>query len=330
MIEWQLYNNWNSVKDIWPVLLRQSATSTFFQELTIQQSWWESAGKPELFLVMVSESGVPIALFPFVKQNDILQFLGDQDVSDYLDVLVKPGSEPAAFEGLGQCLTNHPEIKKLELLSLPEQSSTFAALNALATKQHWNYQQTQQDVCPIIELPSTWDEYLVQLGKKQRHEVKRKWQRLEEQGNVTFRTVTDTNADPVALQTFFTLHQQSSVEKAAFWTPQHRRYFELLSKAASEGGWLRLFFLDFDGKPVSAMYCFDYNNEMLVYNSGFNASDFGDRSAGHVLTAFTIKESIQQGKKRYDFLRGGEEFKMRYHPEVHLVFNVLVEITSVS
>jgi len=324
-VSYQEFSDWENVTAVWSALLPRSQTHTFFQEMTIQHSWWVSAGKPELHFVVVSENKTAIALFPLCLRGNSLQFLGDQDVSDYLDALIVPECVDAAFEGFRQFLEHCTGWEKLELVSIPQDSLIFHGIKIIVEREKLSYTQTQQDVCPIIELPATWDGYLSAVGKKQRHEIKRKWLRLEEQGKVTFRVVTDIYDDPTALDTFFTLHRQSSVEKNTFWTPEHLNYFTQLSAAASAGGWLRLYFLDFNGVSVAAMYCFNYGEELLIYNSGFNAIAFVDKSIGSVITAFTIKNAIEQGKKRYDFLRGGEAYKMRYLAVAHPVFNILVE-----
>jgi CelD/BcsL family acetyltransferase involved in cellulose biosynthesis len=277
----------------WDTLLAQTTNRTLFQERTVQHAWWMSAQQPPLQLVVISADATPVALFPLYEVDHSLQFLGDQDVSDYLDALLLPQYADRAVEAFGEFLQQSASYK-LSLVSLPERSLLLERLQALATTNGWQYQRTQQDVCPVIELPNSWEEYLAFIGKKQRHEIKRKWARLEEHGEVKFRTVTDTTADPHALETFFTLHRQSSVEKDQFWTPEHLSYFTDLSRTASEHGWLRLYFLDFNGTPAATMYCFEYGDELLIYNSGFNAEDLVDRSVGSVMMAYAHHEYAQE------------------------------------
>jgi CelD/BcsL family acetyltransferase involved in cellulose biosynthesis len=60
------------------------------------------------------------------------------------------------------------------------------------------------------------------------------------------------------------------------------------------------------------MLCFDYNNEFLLYNSGFDPEQFAHLSPGNVLTAYTIQDAIRLGRSRYDFLRGDEIYKFRF------------------
>jgi CelD/BcsL family acetyltransferase involved in cellulose biosynthesis len=311
-----------------PFLTKESQNSqTFFTEPAILETWWESHQKPKLNLVVLTDDDQqPIGFVPFCSfdQGKTLQLLGDQDVTDYSDIVVEKGKEAVAFTALEHFLTENSIWQKLQLVSIPENSPTRQALLSMSQHNKWTFTEEQQDICPVISLPTTWEEYLAQIGKKQRHEITRKWKRLQEQGSVEFRVVTDVRQNLEVLETFFTLHKQSSIEKAQFWTQEHKQYFELLSSAASEHGWLRLYFLDFNGKPAAAMYCFDYANQLMVYNSGFDAAAYADKSIGNVLTSFTIQDTIKLGKKHYNFLRGGEEYKFRYGAKPEAVFNLTI------
>jgi len=298
--------------------------NNFFDQVSVLKAWWESHRKPLLFSIQFFEQNELIGFLALCTFDGgkTLQFLGDQDVSDYLDIEIKTGYERQVLRELEQCLQELSSWAILTLISLPAHSVLRQALAEFAQNNQWRVQETQQDVCPIIELPPTWEEYLLLIGKKQRHEVTRKWRRLEEQGTVDFRVVTDTQQNPAALETFFRLHRLSSLEKAEFWTAEHEQYFRLLSTLASQHGWLRLYFLDFNGGPAAAMYCFAYQSQLLIYNSGFDPVTYQGKSVGNVLTAYTIQDAISQGFVKYDFLRGGEEYKLRYRAVPKPIFNL--------
>lgn len=300
------------------------AIPAFFSLSNIQEAWWKSHHKPELRIVEITQKGKVVGVVPFCSfdQRKTLQFLGDQDVSDYLDWIVADSDK--AEKGLQQFLAEDKTWQKIELISIPHTSSLPSSLKTIAKQHDWKFSQKEQDVCPIISLPETWEEYLQNIGKKQRHEIQRKWKRLEEQVSVTFRVVNKISRNLTDLEKFIKLHRLSSIEKATFWTDEHLKYFKELTLAASKGGWLRLYFLDINGEPAAAMYCFEYEESLLVYNSGFDATQFLDMSPGQVLTAFTIQDAIKRGKKKYDFLRGNEEYKSRYGTENFPVFNVTV------
>jgi len=75
-------------------------------------------------------------------------------------------------------------------------------------------------------------------------------------------------------------------------------------------GLLKLGTLALDGKQVAQLICFDYNNCIYLYNSGYNP-DYVSLSVGLLSKALAIKDAIEKGKKKFDFLKGAEVYK--YH-----------------
>ena len=73
---------------------------------------------------------------------------------------------------------------------------------------------------------------------------------------------------------------------------------------------------------AAAMLGFDYNNEFLLYNSGYDPSQFANLSPGNVLTSYTIQHAIELGRSRYDFLRGAEVYKFRFGAEAEPVYDL--------
>jgi CelD/BcsL family acetyltransferase involved in cellulose biosynthesis len=55
---------------------------------------------------------------------------------------------------------------------------------------------------------------------------------------------------------------------------------------------------------------FDYNGTVYLYNSGYDQEQ-SQLSVGILSKAFLIKDSIERGRKKFDFLKGGERYK--YH-----------------
>ncbi len=62
--------------------------------------------------------------------------------------------------------------------------------------------------------------------------------------------------------------------------------------------------------PVATVMCFDYNNTVYLYNSGYDPPH-SYLSVGLLSKVLSIKDSIERGRKRYDFLKGAEEYKYR-------------------
>ena len=69
------------------------------------------------------------------------------------------------------------------------------ALNKLADARGYKLSVEQEDVCPRAELPADWETYLSGLSKKDRHELRRKARRLEQQSEVRLYACTSSGDD---------------------------------------------------------------------------------------------------------------------------------------
>jgi len=82
-------------------------------------------------------------------------------------------------------------------------------------------------------------------------------------------------------------------------------------RAAHEGGYLWLGFLEVEGVKAAASLNFDYKNKLWGYNSGVRR-DFMELSPGWVLLAHVIQWCCENGRYEFDFMRGDEEYKYRF------------------
>jgi len=87
-------------------------------------------------------------------------------------------------------------------------------------------------------------------------------------------------------------------------------FFRLLAQRMAQQGFLKLSFLDIDQVPAAGVMCFDYGNTLFLYNNGYNPQ-FGSLSPGFLSKVYSIKDSIEKGKLRYDLLKGEEGYKKR-------------------
>ena len=112
----------------------------------------------------------------------------------------------------------------------------------------------------------------------------------------------------------------SHPDKARFLEdPQNMTFFRAIVPIVAACGWLQLSFLTVNDEPAAAYLCFDYDNRILVYNSGLVPQTFAHLSPGIVLLAYLIRHAIDSGRSAFDFLRGNEEYKYRMGGHDHPV-----------
>ena len=273
--------------------------------------WWQELGSEnELYLISVKQREVITGIAPLMVKGGRASFIGSIDVCDYLDFVVAPGREEDFFNALLDDL-RQKGINHLDLRPLRPDSTVLTHLAGIAQSQGCKVLCQPEDVSVELDLPATWEEYLVTLSKKQRHEVRRKLRRLWEAGNVNY-TCFEVGHQKVGqlTDTFLKLFALSRAEKAGFMTPQMESFFRALAEAMAEIGLLRFGIIELGKQPVAMIMGFDYNDSMYLYNSAYDPQ-YNSLSVGLLCKILCLKESIQRGRKKWDFLKGGEPYK--YH-----------------
>jgi CelD/BcsL family acetyltransferase involved in cellulose biosynthesis len=272
--------------------------------------WWAEFGKDgTLDILSVGNQKDVIGLAPLQVKESSVSFIGGTNVCDYLDFTVAAGKEEIFFDTLLDYLARK-DIKNLDLGLLRPDSTVLSSFVNVAESRGCQVATKTEDISLELALPSTWEEYLAALKGKQRHEVKRKFRRLHEAGDIVFRTVDRPEEIADQMPVFFDLFEKSGYEKAAFMDGRMLSFFGKLSIAMAAAKMLKLYILELDARPVAVSFCFDFNNTLHLYNSGFDPS-FGSLSVGLLCKVLSLKDAIERGRNKYDFLKGAETYKYR-------------------
>jgi CelD/BcsL family acetyltransferase involved in cellulose biosynthesis len=282
--------------------------------------WWRVFGsESELYLCVIKQEETIIGVAPLLLKEEKASFIGSADVCDYLDFVVAPKREQDFFDILIDSL-KQKGISRLDLDCLRPDSTTATHLVTIARNRGYAVTCNPEDVSLELDLPATWQQYLAILTAKQRHEIKRKMKRLLEAGDADYHVVEDSEAVPYIIDTFLKLFRASRKDKATFMTPQREFFFRSAAKTMAEVGLLRLGFLELNTSPAAAILYLDFNDKVYLYNSGYDPQ-YSFLSVGLLSKVLCIKDSIRRGKKRFDFLKGGEAYKYRLGGKEIPIFN---------
>ncbi len=276
-------------------------------------SWETDLGADRIFVaVEVRRAGELAGLATFgIDPDTTLRFLGNAHVTDYLGPMSRPEDRDdvavALVEGIGRIEGWGAAV----LECLPARPGWPEAISRAAKAAGFEVAETQQDVCPQVEIPGSYDDYLASLNGKLRHEIKRKARRLEREAGPY--AIRHTTAESLGedLETFFDMHQASQGHKGKFMHDDMKVFFRRLADAFEQRGWLRLVWLDVGGAPWAAMMSFSERGIYSVYNSAFDHTK-RELGPGMVLVAETIRLAAEEGCATYDLLRGDEPYKYRF------------------
>lgn len=272
--------------------------------------WWDVFGAgQELLLWEIRDGERLLGIAPLRATGDAARFLGSVDLCDYQDFIVRPGLEADFFGALLQLLRERG-VSRLDLSGLRPDSSTMLALPSAAEAQGCRIDLEQEDVSYELELPASWEAYLSGLPGKERHEIHRKFRRLNQ--NLRHRPeVIETPLEvEAAMDEFIRLFRVSRPEKDAFLSESREAFLRGVTRSMAEAGLVKLNFLRVGPSRVAAALCYDMKGTVYLYNSGMEP-EYRDLSAGLLCKLLSVRHSIEAGRVIYDFLKGAETYKAR-------------------
>jgi CelD/BcsL family acetyltransferase involved in cellulose biosynthesis len=275
------------------------------------ETWWEHRGDDydELLIGDTEES-----LIVLVRRGNRVEFAGEPDLTDYHSPLGAP-----AVPALSSVVAGLPAGTSLLLDSLPKEAADAVTASLRATGLDPDVEQ--HTVAAVLTLPETFDDYLAAIGKKERHELRRKRRKFEGEAGPSH---IERRAGPEAVALFADLHRQSAGDKGEFMTEQIEEFFLALH---TEAGGVIDVLVDGSDVAASAIFSFEDDNGFYLYNSAFNP-ELMSVSPGNVMLSYLIERSIAQGKRVFDFLKGDETYKFRLGAVERPLFRVAAAIGS--
>ena len=250
-------------------------------------------------------SGELRALVPLYAWSEsplrALRFLG-HGPADQLGPVCDPDDAPGVARALRRTMAASPELCDVMLADYLSGEEPWTQLMDARVLRRFN--------SPVLRFAGDWDEYLASRSSNFREQVRRRERKLSQRHEVTFRLVTDVETLERDMDTLFELYRARwGSNEGSFSTA--RAFHGDFAHVAAVRGWLRLWFLELDGRPVAAWYGFRYAGVESFYQAGRDP-EWADASVGLVLLAHTIRETLNDGLHEYRFLRGGEDYKYRF------------------
>ncbi len=294
-----LNNDWNTYpEDLTPIA---ENVGPFPQRRFLEALWHHRADQNAELHIEASPSGAAAV----VASEGLLTFAGRSDLTDYHAPVGRDGAD-----ALVRALGPFPDMS-FRFDSLPREAvdPIVAALSASGVET----MVSEDEVVAVISLPPAYDDWLASLGKKQRHEVRRKRRRFEAE----FGVIDIERHEGDAIDVFCAMHRLSVGDKGEFMTGAMEELFtELLLTAGAS-----IHLLTCDGVARAAAFGFEAENGYYYYNSAYDPAA-AMASPGIVLFSAMIETEIERGAVVFDFLKGDEQYKFRHGAEPRQLFAI--------
>lgn len=253
-------------------------------------------------------------------------FFGASYHCDYATVLADPADLPAVTAALVEALAAGPDPahgdQPWDVIDLRRLRSADPALPALeeafaagARRHGWQLVREREDVCPVVSFDGRdWEAYLATLSKKSRHEIRRKIRRAEAHGALALR---HGQPSPDGVARFIELHSARFGDEGLFPETEggrrSRRFVERMAalEAAEDGAQLDLIEVRSGERLIFAALAFDDGETCYLYNAGMDPTA-AELSPGVTGTAAYLRDRLEAGRRRFDFLRGDEPYKYEW------------------
>ncbi len=315
----------------------QLAGDVPFRTWDWMHDWWRHYrdSHSELFTLLVTDDDnqlvgiAPWYVSSSPRQGRVVRFLGCGEVaSDYLTLLCRENAEEQVAHAIADWLAT-AAARQWHLLDLSGVEETDAAIGHLGRRlsRHGRIVNRQIDLnCWRTTLTDNWDQFLEQLSKSRRIRTRTLVRRAIENGRAVIRHVKTPSDLERGFEILIDLHQKrrrSLSQAGCFTSPRFTEFHREISGRFLATGQLHLFWIELDGRPLSAQYSFVGGQTVYYYQGGFEP-ELAHESPGWLSLATSLHWAIGEGFKNYDFLRGDESYKASWKAEARPLVHVRI------
>jgi len=208
----------------------------------------------------------------------------------------------------------------LALHGLPVASLTLKALHA-SLPGHYRWQPLPALRSPYLNTAGTWDEFWAATSQRFKKTVRNVRNRLGKAGAVSIEEHRVVAPDSSVFADLLAVSERSwkaPHELAIATMPEMPEFFRGLTARASARGWLRLWLMRLDGRPVASEFQLEADGRVHALRADFDASLPVDLSPGTHLTAEIVRALFgRETVYEYDMGPGDNEYKSRWASDAH-------------
>ncbi len=322
------FDGFRCLRTAWDLLYQRDPEAQFFLSWTWLASVLESHPGQWLVLVVRDDDGRCVGVLPLRRKTvwsrrqerlrHELEFAGRLFWADYGGILCAPEADQAVLEALAAHLKqlhwSHVYLKgfrisdrryEIFMRAFKDDRLVVEPQTALI-----NAGQTDNLVCPYVDLPETFEAYLDgQLSSNTRQKVRRFMRRVESsvEYQITLSTAETAARDLDILERLW--HSMWGAVKGSKTDRLASTYRTIVAQGVRDGT-VHMPILWHGGAAVGVLASFvDWDKSRVLFFVTGRDEACEALPVGLVLHAWSIRWAIAHGLKTYDFLRGDEPYK---------------------
>ena len=309
------------------------ATSTLFRSVFLQHEWFDAAWQwrqrsARLQVLCLLRGKDLVAVLPLVREDVAtrwgrvreLSFLTVPDTQS-CDVLVAEAERVAAATSFAAELERtRSDWDVLRLKYLPPDSVAASSLRQALAARGFVTRLEQRGGNPYVRLDSTWDTYYATRTRSLKKANNLAANRLKKAGEVRIDWLEPDTRDPhrlaQVLDEIIAISGESWKRRTgnSLDNPGPQAFIRRLSQLAHERGWLSIWTLKLDGRPMAMEYQLIADGNAFALRSDF-VETTEEISPGSHLSRSLLERLFGRGLQRYFMGPGDNAYKQRWAEE---------------
>lgn len=304
----------------WDRLVRRAGVDPLFMGWNWQHLWWEThkdqmSGAQLRLLAVYSGDGELVGVAPlFSYRSKYLRFLPvtrlcvigqawrDPSVtySEYLDFLVDPDHFAEVVRTLVMTIASWSDWHELTCTAT-RSGSVFEGISTSDFDRRWDVRRVDESTAYALSLPSTFDQFLANLGGEVRRKTFNKRKKIADLSFV--RIGTPEIPSTMKLLAELRAKRWGSGESIAGPDPSQVFHLKFAEEMDSLGSlWLSQ--LRSSEKTLSIMYCIRLGEREYFLQSAYSPDVPPSLSLGYIHMGLCIEAACKDGLRTFDFLSG--------------------------
>lgn len=323
-------SDWQSFLDLQPVwdrLVEEAGLDYPFVTHEWVREWWQSFGADKRLHILVAKAGAePIAIAPLMLSRARmyglkvrrLEFIYNVHTPRFDFIVARRAEE--CYRALWNCLVQQKaQWDVLELCQLTTSSRTVKELPHLAVSDGFLIGIWPATQSPYVPLRGSWEDYFAKsLRSHHRSNMRNRLKRLEQLGPLALEVISGGGQVSGALEDGLRIEAaawKGEAGSAINCSPELSRFYRGVAERAAERGWLRLQFVNANGRRIAFAYSLCYRSKLYVLKIGYDP-DFAPYSPCNVLTYMALRNAFEAGLAEYDILGVNDKWKLDWTKEV--------------
>lgn len=316
------YDQLMKLAPLWNDLLSQSDSDEALMTFEWFSSCWKAYGKDsDMMVFLVRENHDLVGIFPLMRKKikwrglptKVIYFISKPSRAfAHRSGFIVRGARTEAFAEVLNFMKRHGYgFDMLHLFVVVKDSLTYQNIKSAVNIHQLNHFEFPGRRSPYIQVRENWQDYKAHRSRKLKHKLNRLGHLFTRHGSYEIMKHTQSEIENAMGEVLSVSRKTWKYPQgtAMASNPQDSAFYQHLAREASHRGWLNLWVLKLNGKPIAYVFNLVYKNRIFALDIGYDTS-YAKYSPGLFLIAHVIKDCFENGLSEYDWLGSDLPFKM--------------------